>query len=208
MMAKWYAGPWGPKASWHLSYRWEKTQKKTSPRKLVPNGDRTRARCVTSAHATTCSTAVDLNLVLQGDPSSVTPMNWLLFVFWGDVCNPHFITCDDRSSNSFTVIMASLQKCQCWLHALCFVFWCQLLCPMNSKLYHRPHFTIGVSWNKSHHLQPLQRCCCEHSRSPASACVMRRYYSIMYTQSLHAINGLLAVGRVGNLVCGRSSYIL
>ena len=29
------------------------------PRKLVPTGDRTRARSVTSAHATTCSTAVD-----------------------------------------------------------------------------------------------------------------------------------------------------
>ena len=37
----------------------EKTPKNTSPRKLVPTGDRTRARCVTSAHATTCSTAVD-----------------------------------------------------------------------------------------------------------------------------------------------------
>ena len=32
---------------------------KTSPRKLLLTGDRTRARCVTSAHATTCSTAVD-----------------------------------------------------------------------------------------------------------------------------------------------------
>ena len=32
---------------------------KTSPRKPVPTGDRTRALCVTSAHATTCSTAVD-----------------------------------------------------------------------------------------------------------------------------------------------------
>ena len=32
---------------------------KTSPRKLVPTGDRTRTRCVTSAHATACSTAVD-----------------------------------------------------------------------------------------------------------------------------------------------------
>ena len=38
-----------------------KTSKKTSPRKLVPTGDRTRARCVTSAHATTCSTAVDVH---------------------------------------------------------------------------------------------------------------------------------------------------
>ena len=37
----------------------ENPQKKTSPRKLVPTGDRIRARCVTSAHATTCSTAVD-----------------------------------------------------------------------------------------------------------------------------------------------------
>ena len=60
MMAKWYSGTLGPKASWHLSYRWGKTPKKTSPRKPVPTGDRTRARCVTSAHATTCSTAVDV----------------------------------------------------------------------------------------------------------------------------------------------------
>ena len=49
----------GPKVPWHLSYRWGKTPNKTSPRKPVPTGDRTRARCVTSAHATTCSTAVD-----------------------------------------------------------------------------------------------------------------------------------------------------
>ena len=38
----------------------EKNPEKTSPRKLVPTGDRTRARCVTSARATTCSTAVDV----------------------------------------------------------------------------------------------------------------------------------------------------
>ena len=37
----------------------EEKPRKTSPRKPVPNGDRTRARFVTSAHATTCSTAVD-----------------------------------------------------------------------------------------------------------------------------------------------------
>ena len=49
----------GPKVSRHLSYRWGKTPKKTSPRKPVSTGDRARARCVTSAHATTCSTAVD-----------------------------------------------------------------------------------------------------------------------------------------------------
>ena len=36
-----------------------KTPKKTSPRKLVPSEDRIRARCVTGAHATASSTAVD-----------------------------------------------------------------------------------------------------------------------------------------------------
>ena len=36
-----------------------KNPEKSSPRKLVPTGDRTRARCVTGAHATTWATAVD-----------------------------------------------------------------------------------------------------------------------------------------------------
>ena len=57
-------GPWGPKVSWHLSDRWGNTPKKTSPRKPVPTGDRTRARCVTSAHATTCSQAVDIIYII------------------------------------------------------------------------------------------------------------------------------------------------
>ena len=42
--------------------------------------------------------------------------------------------------------------------------------------------------------------------SPANACIMRRHYSITYKQSLHAINDLIAVGRVGNLPCGHPSY--
>ena len=37
----------------------EEKPRKTSPRKLVPTGDRTRARCVTSTHATTWYTVVD-----------------------------------------------------------------------------------------------------------------------------------------------------
>ena len=48
-----------PKISWHLSYRWGKIPKITSPRKPVPTGDRTRDRCLTGAHTTACSTAVD-----------------------------------------------------------------------------------------------------------------------------------------------------
>ena len=40
----------------------EEKPRKTPPRKLVLTGDRTRARCLTSAHATTCSTAVDHNI--------------------------------------------------------------------------------------------------------------------------------------------------
>ena len=35
---------------------------------------------------------------------------------------------------------------------------------------------------------------------------MRRHHFITYIQSLHAINSLLAVGQMGNLLCGRSSY--
>ena len=37
----------------------EEKPRKTSPWKLVPTGDRTRARCVTDAHAAACSTVVD-----------------------------------------------------------------------------------------------------------------------------------------------------
>ena len=59
MMAKWYSGTLGPKASWQLSYRWGKPPKKTSPRKLVLTGDRTQARCMTGVHATIYPTAVD-----------------------------------------------------------------------------------------------------------------------------------------------------
>ena len=74
------------------------------------------------------------------------------------------------------------------------------------SVYSRPHFTVGGSWNKSLRLQPLQRFYCENSGSPASACVMWRHYSIAYTESLRAINGLLAVGWLENLLCGRPSY--
>ena len=41
-------------------------QKKTSPRKLVPTGDRTLARCVTGAHANSCPTAVDVGEAKEG----------------------------------------------------------------------------------------------------------------------------------------------
>ena len=37
----------------------EEKPQKTSPRKLFPTGDRTRARCVTGAHAAAWPTAVD-----------------------------------------------------------------------------------------------------------------------------------------------------
>ena len=51
-------GSCGLKASWHCLTD-EVKLRKTLPKKLVPTGDRTRARCVTSTHATTCSTVVD-----------------------------------------------------------------------------------------------------------------------------------------------------
>ena len=77
------------------------------------------------------------------------------------------------------------------------------LCSVHSETSSQTALQAGGNWNKNVHFQPLQRCYCENSGSPARACVMRCRYSITYTQSLHAINGLLAVGRVGNLLCGR-----
>ena len=74
------------------------------------------------------------------------------------------------------------------------------------KLCHRLHFTVVGSWNKSLQLQPLQRCYCENSGSPASSYVMRRYHSNKCTQSRQAIIGLLPVGRVRNLLCGHPLY--
>ena len=59
------------------------------------------------------------------------------------------------------------------------------------KLYYKPNFRVCGCWNKSLHLQPLQRCYCDNSGSSTSACVMRRRYCITYMQSLHVINGLV-----------------
>ena len=36
------------------------------------------------------------------------------------------------------------------------------------KRYKKSHFTVCGSWNKSLHLQPLQRCYCENSGSPSN----------------------------------------
>ena len=46
-----------------------KNPEKTSPRKLARTGDQTRARCVTGAHATACSTAVDAKDILVTVPN-------------------------------------------------------------------------------------------------------------------------------------------
>ena len=61
------------------------TGEKTSPRKLVPTGDRTRARCVTGAHAKTCPTAVDtrpyrlvpVKVLGYSRESNAGPLGWM-----------------------------------------------------------------------------------------------------------------------------------
>ena len=67
--------------------------------------------------------------------------------------------------------------------------------------------TVGGSWNKNFHPQPLQPCHYENSGNSGRAGILRPHYSMTYTQLVHARTGLLAVGRVGNLICGRSSYV-
>ena len=86
------------------------------------------------------------------------------------------------------------------LHYTSSVWWIwSVVCSVHSKTLSQT-VTVGGSWNKSLHLQPLQRCYCENSGSTTSAFVMQRHYSIKYMQSLHAINGLAVVGRMGNLL--------
>ena len=52
-------GPGGPKASWHLSYRWGRISKKPHPGNLSRPGIEPGFPCGTGAHATACPTAVD-----------------------------------------------------------------------------------------------------------------------------------------------------
>ena len=59
----------------------EKHRKKTSPRKPVPTGDRTGGRCVTGAHATTCSTAVDL-LIIKAENYKPSGVVWFGLWLW------------------------------------------------------------------------------------------------------------------------------
>ena len=85
MMAKWYSGTLGPKAC-DIYLTGEENPEKTSPRKIVPTGDRTRARWVTGAHATTWSTAVDMKCFLYDDgqwyPEIDEAWVFLTFVLW------------------------------------------------------------------------------------------------------------------------------
>ena len=59
MMVKLYSGTWWIKSLPTFVLQVRKNPEKTLPRKLVPTGDRTRALCVTGAHAAVCPTAVD-----------------------------------------------------------------------------------------------------------------------------------------------------
>ena len=65
MMAKLYSGNHGAWKLPDICLTGEEKPQKNSPRKLVPTGDGTRARCVTGAHATDCCRAVDKHLILK-----------------------------------------------------------------------------------------------------------------------------------------------
>ena len=63
MMPKWYTGNHRGLELPDIFLTCEgKKYSRTSSRNLVQTGDRTRARCVTDAHATACSTAVDYGI--------------------------------------------------------------------------------------------------------------------------------------------------
>ena len=62
MRAKWYSGTLGALSLLTFVLQVRKNPEKTSPRKLVPTEDRTRARCVTGAHAAAWPAAVDASV--------------------------------------------------------------------------------------------------------------------------------------------------
>ena len=77
---------------------------------------------------TTCTSLSALTksalILLQGDPLWCQCIDCCL-VSWVMCANPCFITCDDPVQK-LVAVKVPLQKSQWWLHALCFVFCCQL----------------------------------------------------------------------------------
>ena len=84
-------GLWATKASWHLSYRWGKNTRKYHTQETCPVQDRTRSRCVTGAHATACSTAVD-----YGDTQLNFSFSWTCWLLK---------TCSSINCNNNTVMI-------------------------------------------------------------------------------------------------------
>ena len=68
----------------------EEKLRKNSPRKLVPTGDRIRVRCVTGAHATACSTAVDDNYILLKLNYICTYNCWYSILYPGNLSQLQF----------------------------------------------------------------------------------------------------------------------
>ena len=64
MTAKWYSKTFVGLKLPDICRTGEEKSRKTSPRKLVPTGNRIRARCVTGAHDTACSTAADVIIII------------------------------------------------------------------------------------------------------------------------------------------------
>ena len=90
----------GPKASRHVSYKWGKTQKLTSRRKLLPVEDRTLALCVTRSQAIAWSTAVNFFLFHE--------KKWQLLINWSGL-NPN-LQCDILCHVWFSLIIKKINK--------------------------------------------------------------------------------------------------
>ena len=90
MVAKWYSGALGAYSFLTFALQERKNPEETSPKKLVSTGDRTLARCVTSAHATTSPTAVDRNL-LNLQPNKINIYMYIyiyIYIVSGNLLNP------------------------------------------------------------------------------------------------------------------------
>ena len=111
--------------------------------------------------------------------STVMPMHWLLLGFWSNVCNPHFVTCDyplqtRRRHHGAAAGISMLNPCA----LLCVLVSVAMLYALKKIITNLTSQSAGVGISLQ--LQPLQRCYCENSGSPASVCLVRRHYSTTY----------------------------
>ena len=121
-------------------------------------------------------------------------MHSVVLDFWDNVCNPCFIACDDPVQK---LVAAPSSWYRCWLYALCLLFWSQLLFSVHSNFITDRTSQSAVAGIRASIFNHYNDATVRTREVPLVHASCDVHYTIMYTQSLHAIYALLAAGRVG-----------